>query len=153
MKEGESVLEKVSANFAEQTQDLQEVTKHCNDPLYMAALIHKLIEERQKTNRLLEQINEKYDRIMLELKQGSPKVATEDHAHTTHANEFQMMAEQDSAILKYIEQHGQASAKDIKTIMNYKGLNAASQRLNKLFKEDYLKKVQVGKKVLYLVKS
>ena len=66
---------------------------------------------------------------------------------------MEVLPEQDQLILKSIEERGGCNANDIKTMLNYKGLNAACQRLSKLFKEGYLNKVQSGRKVLYLAKS
>jgi hypothetical protein len=42
-----------------------------------------------------------------------------------------------------------ACAEDIKKHMSYKGKNAASARLNRLFKEGLLDRYQLGHKVYY----
>lgn len=148
------LVEKISPEFSELTVDLEEVMKKSSDPVFLSALLFKLTEERRKTNKLLEEIGRKYDDIMFELKIGQ----TGSGPHQTSLAEtgkkdFSVLPEQDQLILKHIEEHGSVTAKDIRTILNYRGLNAASQRLNKLYKEDYLKKIHAGKKVEYLIKS
>ncbi|MEM4390952.1 MAG: hypothetical protein QXX06_03765, partial [Candidatus Diapherotrites archaeon] len=68
-------------------------------------------------------------------------------------NRYEILSEADQLILKSIEERGGCTAQDIKAMLNYKGLNAACQRLNKLYREGFLKKIQSGRKVLYLAKS
>ena len=48
-----------------------------------------------------------------------------------------------------IQVKGMACAEDIKNAMSYKGLNAASARLNNLFKRGILQRYQLGHKVYY----
>lgn len=148
MKEKE-LLEKISAKSNEGFGEIDEVLRQAESPKVTALLMFKMIQEKEKTNRLLENINEKYDRIMLAIKT-APETPTQNN---TQQNRFEVLGEQDQLILKSIEERGGCSAQDIKTMLNYRGLNAACQRLNKLFKEGYLKKVHAGRKVLYLAKS
>ncbi len=87
---------------------------------------------------------------MLSLKTGSGENTQEQPGR---GNKYEVLAEQDQLILKNIEERGGCSAKDIKIMLNYRGLNAACQRLNRLFRDGHLKKVQSGRKVLYLAKN
>lgn len=141
------LLEKLSPQFSELSLDIQEIMKHSSNPMLLSVLLFKLVEERQKSNRVLEQIGDKYDNIMLELKtsQASASIGGEER-------QFNVLPEQDQLILRLIGERGNATANDVQATLNYKGLNAASQRLNKLYKENYLKKVQSGRKVLFLLR-
>lgn len=152
LEEQKQLIEQISPQFSQLTLDLDEILEKSSDPKFVAALLFRLAQERQKTNEVLEQINEKFDKMMFELK---TKATAEPEQAQSQANTgvFSVLAEQDQSILKFIEHEGKATAEEIKQVMNYKGLNAASQRLNKLFREGYLKKVQAGKKVLYLTKN
>ena len=150
MKEKE-LLEKISPKFNE-LNDLNEIMQHADDPKVLAALMFRIIQEKEKTNKLLENIGEKYDNIMLSLKT-APENSNMGNTQNNTQNKFEVLPEQDQLILKSVEERGGCTANDIKTMLNYKGLNAACQRLNKLFKDGYLKKVQSGRKVLYLAKS
>ncbi len=150
VREKES-LEKLSPKVSE-LNDLEEMVQQAENPKALAVLMYRLMQERDRTNRLLEGISEKYDSIMLSLKT-TPETPIVQGMHNTHNNRFEVLPEQDQLILKTIEERGGCAARDIKTMLNYKGLNAACQRLNKLYKEGHLKKVQSGRKVVYLAKN
>lgn len=138
----------ISPKFGALTSDVQEIMENSDDPKVIAALMFKLAEERHETNRLLEGISKKYDDIMLEIK-------TTHHggeAGRDKRPEFDLLPEQDKAILSFIGERGQATAFDIQAVLNYRGLNGASQRLNKLAREGFLERARSGKKVLYLAK-
>tara|TARA_Y100000310_G_scaffold71983_1_gene67926 strand:- start:7481 stop:7939 length:459 start_codon:yes stop_codon:yes gene_type:complete len=147
LKEKE-LLEKISPKF-QQLNELDEIMEQAENPKVLAALMFKLIQEKEKTNSLLENINEKYDKIMFSVKTNPLETDTQESSTENH---FEVLPEQDQMILKIVEEQGQCTANDIKTVLSYKGLNAACQRLNKLYKEGYLKKVKSGRKVLYLAK-
>ncbi len=154
-----SFVHQIAPEFVELDLDIRELQEQGKDPMFVSALLFRLIKEKERNNKLLEALNDKYDRIMLDMKQlgaGSASASTSMPSGTgmaTDAGSYRMLAVQDDQILKYVEEHGQATAADVKAIMNYKGLNAASQRLNKLHREGHLKKLQQGKKVLFLAKS
>ena len=148
LKEKE-LIDKISPLFAE-LNDLENVMHMADNPRVLAALMFRIVQERERTNRLLEGINEKYDTIMLSLKT-TPQ--TPVSTQTEAGNKFEVLPEPDQAILKMVEERGGCSATDIKTMMNYRGLNAACQRLNRLYREGLLKKVQSGRKVVYLAKN
>ena len=141
------LLEKISPEFSELSMDINEILEFSKNPMFVSVLLFRLTQERQKTNKLLEGIADKYDKIMLELK---TKNLQQEPA--SNQNSFEVLSEQDQKILKLIEEKGSTTATEIRNAMNYKGLNAACQRLNSLFKAGYLKKVSSGKKVLYLVR-
>ncbi len=151
------LLEKLAPNSIDAQIELNEIMEQAENPKVLAMLMFKLTKEREKTNSLLESINDKYDNIMFNLK--TQEITPETPIHNTialHGQEqqrFEVLPEQDQLILKITEERGGASAKDIQTMLNYKGINAACQRLNKLYREGYLKKIQSGRKVLYLAKS
>ena len=149
LEKHKQVLESISPKFNELTDDIQLLFEHSKDPAFVAALLFKLAQEREKTNKILESINDKYDKIMFSLK---TKELDRETAGSPSKNSFEILPDQDQLILKYIGGNGKATAREIQSIMSYRGLNAASQRLNKLFKEGHLSKVQSGKKVLYLLK-
>ncbi len=146
-KEHDSVA-KISEVFKSSTQDLEEIMDNAEDPRTLAALLFKVAQEREKTNKVLESINDKYDQIMLQLKTGSPNLQQEELKGT----QYEILPEQDKLILEFIGEREQGTAHDIMSVLNYSGLNGASQRLNKLCREGYLQKVRSGKKVLYLLR-
>ncbi|MEW6295136.1 MAG: hypothetical protein AB1467_02455 [Candidatus Diapherotrites archaeon] len=152
------LIEKVSPKFNELTLDIQQVFEHSKNPLLFGALLFKLAEERDKTNKLLEQLNDKYDKIMFELKtktlgesvDQTPRI---EQKLAVGANKIVLLPEQDQKILRLIEEKGPSSAEAVQSMLSYKGKNAACQRLNKLSREGLLRKIQSGKKVLFFVQK
>ncbi len=143
-----SLVEKL--NNSQDSKDIEDLLKNAENPKTIALLMFRVLQEREKTNAILNSINEKFDTIMLSLKTSQSISHGFDNANS---NKFEVLSEADQLILKSIEERGGCTAQDIKAMLNYKGLNAACQRLNKLYREGFLKKVQAGKKVLYLAKS
>ncbi len=137
------VLGKVSPEFKELTQDLNEILSHSNDPALVAGMLYAVAEERRKSNELFARMADKIDLLMLQLKTGK----VEESA----PKQYSLLSEQDQTILNFVEQNGFATAKDVQNLMHYKGSNAASQRLNTLYKQGLVKKVQSGKKVAFTV--
>ncbi len=135
---------KLSPKFDELTMDLHEIFQQSKDPFFVSMLLFKLAQEREATNKILTEINDKFDKVMLELKTKSVPDIKEE-------NSFTLLADQDKKIMDLITEKNAVTATEVKEKLSYKGLNAASQRLNKLFREGYLKKAQSGKKVLYFI--
>ncbi|MCD6247040.1 MAG: hypothetical protein J7J87_01220 [Candidatus Diapherotrites archaeon] len=146
------LFSKLSKEFAGLTVDIEEISKHCSDPFFIALLLFQLAREREQTNKLLKEINEKLERIAAGKNVEQPK--SEQHVAVEELKtEHVILPQVDQQILGLAEKKGMIEAKDIKDMLGYRGLNAASQRLNKLFREGYLTKVRSGKKVFYLAKS
>ncbi len=146
--QSKSVYDMLSPKFSEQTLDIREIAKQANDPFFVSLLLFKLAEERERTNKLLAGINDKFDSLMFELKQEKQETQTE-----VEKASIEILPEQDQKILDLIEQKGMSTANEIVEALGYKRQNAASQRLNKLFREGHLKKVRSGRKVLYLARK
>lgn len=150
-----AAIGKLSPDFHELNMDLKDVLEYSQNPAFTAALMFKLAKEREKTNELLAKINEKFDSVMFELKTHNNRqsAAPINDAGVSEANSrrFEVLPEQDQLILNLTEEKGSIDAKTVKESLGYKGSNAACQRLNKLFKDGHLKKIQSGKKVLYLI--
>lgn len=126
-------------------EDLISVQEKFGDPVILSVLIFKLMEERKKTNDLLAEINSKYEDIQYQLKNKQSKENLEK-------DNFHILSEIDDQILSFIRSKGKADAEQVQDQFSYKGSNAASQRLNKLVKENYLSKIQAGRKVYFVVK-
>ena len=143
----EAVLEKISKGFSDSTLDIREIAKYSNDPVFLSALIFKLAEEREKTNKILAEINGRLDGMFIDKEKKKWDLSEVKEASV------EILPETDQRILTFIESKGLAEAEEIKSALGYKGQNAASQRLNKLFREGHLKKVRSGRKVLYLARN
>lgn len=126
---------------------LDDVVRNTQDPLFLGMLVFKLLEERKKMNDLLDNLNKKYDDLMFKLK-NEDKPLTESEA----VHEYAILSEQDQEILNVVKQKTKVEATDIMLAMNYKKQNGAAQRLNKLVKEGWLKKLRAGRKVFFIEK-
>jgi hypothetical protein len=148
------LMRELAPEFVDLTGDIKDIAEKHYEPFFIAMLLFKLAEERKKTNELMENINRKLDELAFAIKQGGRSAnAGEDMLVPSQRQEFTILPEQDQKILELVESKGMVDAKTVQQAFNYKGLNAASQRLNKLFREGHLKKVRAGRKVIYLAKT
>jgi hypothetical protein len=130
-------------------EDLLQLKDNVKDPMVLSVLIFKLIEERKKTNQILSEINNKYTNLELKINNSNNNINTNNNENT---NMISILCDTDEKITSFIREKGKAVASDIKTLLDYKGTNAASQRLNKLVKSKILTKVQSGRKVYFVLK-
>ncbi|MCX8189978.1 MAG: hypothetical protein N3F05_01990 [Candidatus Diapherotrites archaeon] len=135
-------LDKLAKEFKGLTSDIEEISKQCSDPFFIALLLFQLAKEREQTNKIIADISER-------LKALENKV----QANVQNQEEHTILAEVDQRIVALADQKGMISADDVKALLSYNCVNAASQRLNKLFREGYLAKVRAGKKVFFTIKK
>ncbi|HLC36726.1 MAG TPA: BlaI/MecI/CopY family transcriptional regulator [archaeon] len=137
----------LNEKFNDLTLDIQEIMNLSSNPAFLSLLLFKLTEERKRTNDLLDRLNKKYDSLVeMMQKKGFHGM----HQHVSDGSKVNILSEQDQQIMNLVQNKGAVSALEVQSALGYKGKNAASQRLNKLYREGYLKKAQSGKKVLYL---
>lgn len=127
-------------------QDLEKNLAKFSDPVVIGEMLYKLLEERENTNRILKNILGKLD--ALEGKYGQSKEIQEIREETGDV----LLPDIDESILTFVKELGKATAEDVRKKFNYKGKNAASARLNRLFELQLLEKKQVGKKVFFIPK-
>jgi len=127
--------------------DLIQIQEKFNDPLILSVILHQLLEERKKTNNILKDLYEKYDALQFSVRQRE-----ENHDSQNNKDTINILAEIDDKIISFIRQNQKVDAEQVQTEFKYKGSNAASQRLNRLVKEGYLRKVQAGRKVYFIVR-
>jgi hypothetical protein len=117
------------------------LTRLREDPVLLGVLMSKLLEERENTNRLLKTLLQKIERL---------------ESRATKNSEVQgareaMLPEIDERIVGYLREKGKASAEDVRIQFNYKGTNAASARLNRLYAIGIIDKAQAGKRVYFFL--
>lgn len=116
----------------EDVEDLKAIAQQVKDPVTLGLLIAVLVEERKKTNRLLEMILDEIRRLRVQ-----------------EEKEVTDLSEADEKIIQLVQEMGMVSAEDVRKALGYKGLNGASARLNNLYKMGILKKVRKGRKVYF----
>jgi len=129
-------LEEIASEFRKFQADFK-------DPVVLGSLMAALKDERSSTNLILKEISAKLDRI-------ESRVAALEGSKPEAKSP--MVAEVDSDILDFIRLQGKACSQDVQDRFQYKGKNAASARLNNLFRMGLVEKHQVGKKVYFTAK-
>lgn len=118
--------------------ELRENLEKFKDPVVLATMAYKLLEERENTNRILKNVLARLDR----LEAGRESVPPQDT----------FLCEIDQGIVDFVRERGRATAKDVQEKFGYRGSNAASSRMNRLAKTGVLEKRQVGRKVYFLLR-
>ncbi|MEM3373275.1 MAG: hypothetical protein QXD43_02090 [Candidatus Aenigmatarchaeota archaeon] len=133
----------------------QSTLNQLNDPIVIGVLLFKLLEERENTNRLLKTLLQKIEILEQKIDKktlaDSKEIEKESEEKISNDLDMDLLPEQDQKIIQLIQERGKVCAADIKLHFNYKGENAASARLNRLFSLGILKKINVGKKVYFLL--
>lgn len=117
----------------------------------ISMLVKYMLEEREKTNRMLKGITEKVRKIEEEFKstgeieEGGEKVNYKQMV----ANREIPLSSLDSKILEFAQAKGMVCADDVKELMQYRGKNAACARLNKLYRAQLLDRFQLGHRVYF----
>ena len=122
------------------------------DPITIAAIMHTAATERESTNRLLKTLIEKLDAKFSEVDSRLAAIEQNTHAPAPEQEEM-LLPSVDEDILAFVKEKRHASAEEVRRRFGYKGKNAASARLNRMFEMGLLSKKQVGRAVLYCVKQ
>jgi len=125
------------------------------DPLVLAALMNSVATERENSNRLLKTLVERLDAKFGELEERlSALEAGRAIVHGAPSGDEEILLPSvDEEMLRFVKEKRHVSAEEVRRKFNYKGKNAASARLNRLFAMGLLSKRQVGRAVLYCAKS
>jgi len=125
-------------------EEQKEVLAKLKDPMLVGALMYRTVKEREASNEMLKGIFEKLGSLEQRI------VALEQMLRPVYVQEEkQMLPDVDEEIIAFISLRGSVCAEDIQKAMSYKGRNAASARLNRLYERGLLEKRQVGRKVVY----
>ncbi len=114
------------------------------DPVFMANLIYSLKEERNRTNGLLATLLRKIESLEKKIEKIENKSLPQ--------KEKKILGEVDNELIKFVKKKKKVNAKDVQKEFKYKGRNAASSRLHKLYTKGLLEKQQAGRNVYYLMK-
>ncbi len=137
--------------------DFKKLSERIRDPIVVGALLWRLSEEKASSNLMLKEIREKLEKLD-ELEARLKRVEQTLQAANAHANpqresaEEVLLPEVDEQIMSLVKTQKRVTASDVQKKLDYKGTNAASARLNNLFKQGLLDKKQVGRKVFFVIK-
>ena len=126
--------------------EMMEVAQKAKDPVFLATLMNRVTNERENTNRILKNIFARLDALDMRLRQLEGKGEARKPQGPRPPT---LLPEVDYEILEFARQKGRVCAAEVKKKFNYRGVNAACARLNKLFEQGMMEKKQVGRKVFY----
>jgi len=145
--EYEKEFEEMIGSLAQTTR---QISDQVNDPaekiLALSAMLYSVAEERKNTNLIVRNLNSKMDMLLKEievLKKQAPATAAQTAA----------LSDRDNEVLEFVKRQGRTCADTLQEKFKYKGKNAASARLSKLFHEGILEKEYSGRKVYYVAKK
>lgn len=111
------------------------------------ALFKYMIEEREKTNKILAGITAQVQKLEKEFEYVYAEEEKQGYGYA--GNREIPLSELDTKIINFVQSKGMVCADEIREFMQYRGRNAACARLNKLYKEGLLDRFQLGHKVYY----
>lgn len=152
-KKDKSLERYASDEYIQKSKDVQYDLQSFKDPLVVGAMIHRLVEERERTNKIVDDINaklEKLDEILQMLKENKVELPVEVQAKLDEIPD--LLPDVDMQIIEFVGSKGNVCAEDVQKKFHYKGKNAASARMNHLHRAGFLDKKQVGRKVYYMKK-
>lgn len=139
--EYEKEFEELVGNLAQNTRQLN------NDPVAIAVMLYSIAEERKSTNLIVKNLNSKIDTLVSKIehleKQNTPAIPPHTPA----------LSERDAEVLEYLKKKDRVCAENLQERFKYKGKNAGSARLSKLFHEGLLEKEYAGRRVYYKIKQ
>ena len=116
----------------------------------MLSLFKYMMDENKKTTMILKNMSETLGRMdaymNTDFEQGDQEPSPIENNKLAKE---QPISGLDAQIMQIIQIRGLTSADDLKKQMSYRGRNAASARLNRLYKMGLLERYQLGHKVYY----
>ncbi|MDD5110968.1 MAG: hypothetical protein PHG85_00315 [Candidatus Altiarchaeota archaeon] len=140
--------------FKSLTSELTNAVHEIQDPVAIATMLYSIAEEKKSSNLVTRNINAKLDTIALKMEQLNKtleklNVYLEKREQTPAAK----TSKRDNEVISFVKQKKKISAKELQEKFKYRGRNAASARLSKLFKEGVLEKSFIGREVYYVNKT
>ena len=132
--------------FGVVAKEFKAFNEQMRDPLVVGALLNKLSEERRSTNLLLKEIHQKLDRLSsrleaMEVRGNSPKEAVLET----------FLSEVDERLVAFVKSKSRVNAEEVQQSFGYKNRNAASARLNALYKQGVLQKKLAGRTAFFSI--
>jgi len=138
--------------FDNMVGDLAGAVHEVHDPVALATMLYTIAEEKKSTNLLIREINAKFDALTRKIAELEAKLSGRQASEPAHPAPNVGLSERDEEVIEFIKEKERVCAEDLQERFNYRGRNAASARLSKLFKDGLVGKVFVGRKVFYEMK-
>ena len=144
--------------FQDLMGELSDTVYQMSDPVAIATMLYSIAEEKKSGNLVVRDINGKFDniagkleKILIQLEEINKKFNAPEVARTSQQS--CEPSDRDQEVLNFVSLKKRVCADDLQKKFGYRGRNAASARLSKLFRNNMLEKTYVGKTVFYAEKS
>lgn len=141
--------------FKQLTEDLSEAIDQMADPVAIATMLYSIAEEKKSSNLVVRDINSKFDHMIEKLGRIAELLENIHQRMETPSKKLEHLeiSGRDKEILNFVHSKKRVCAEDVQKHFKYRGRNAASARLSKLFKDNMLEKIYAGRNVYYTIKS
>jgi hypothetical protein len=149
-----------SDEFDQLTGEISDVVEDIPDPVVVGKLLYNIASEKKSYNLVVKDINAKFDQLgekldriatlleqMNQKRTETPAPAAERRAETVE------ISDRDREILDFVKARKRVCADDVQDRFQYKGRNAASARLHRLYRDKVLEKVHAGRNVYYTMRN
>ena len=153
-----STLKRQLASISVKASDLKSVVtekdKSDQTSSQMFSLLRYMIDENKKTTMVLNSIANAISKLEEELTDDSyedQQAAQDQQPKSAEKVKEVLLSGTDARIIQFLQlsPNSMACASDLKKHMDYRGNNAASSRLNRLYKLGMIERYQLGHKVYY----
>jgi len=139
--------------FKNLTAEVSSAIHEMQDPVAIATMLYSIAEEKKSSNLVVRDINTKIDTLILKMEHLSTTLdKLNSYLENKGSSPVRGISERDAEVINYVKHQKKTSAKELQDKFKYKGRNAASARLSKLFKEGLLEKTYAGREVYYQCK-
>jgi predicted HTH transcriptional regulator len=139
--------------FKNLTTELTSAVQQIQDPVAIATMLYSIAEEKKSSNLVVRDINTKLDNVLIKLEQLTKTLEKfNNQLENKKIPQQRDVSERDNEVISYVKQKNKISAKELQDKFKYKGRNAASARLSKLYKEGIFEKTYIGREVYYTCK-
>lgn len=130
--------------FLNDTSFVLDILQNINEAKKLAQGSQAITKD---TNEKSEMIIERLDKFEKDVKRKIDNIEN----LIEHSKRNENLTTTDKQILNFIKEKGIVCADDVQNVFTYKGKNAASARLNILYRKNYLEKIIRNKKVYYKI--
>ncbi|PKP60715.1 MAG: hypothetical protein CVT88_02160 [Candidatus Altiarchaeales archaeon HGW-Altiarchaeales-1] len=130
--------------FLNNTSFVIDMLQKINETKNLAQGSHAITKDTNEKSEMLIERLEKFENVLNERIDGIEGLIE-------HSKKAENLTTTDKQILNFIKEKGIACADDVRKVFKYKGKNAASARLNILYRKNELEKIIRDKKVYYQI--
>jgi len=149
----EDSLKAVSEARDEIKREAKSIMEKLDDPVVIGALMHRTVVEKENTNRILKNISEMFEKLTSKISMLEERIAKlEAGTPAPVPSQERVLGQVDDEIFAFVKERGRACAAEVQKRFKYRGANAASARLSRLYELGLLEKQQAGRKVFYQIR-